>query len=440
MILREITLEDAKIWIEETDLGKILIKRQALRGKILNVLDRYEQINIVGDSNLIPLTKEVAWKILDRIESGSSYSSAFIFHNVFSIADPVIKKSEMEHKYTSTGIKFWQHQQQMESYRADKPNSIISTHISPEGACNLKCGYCSVTYRDTHSRIPLETIKQYVVDLKSRGLGAVILTGGGEPTAYKYFNELVQWIKNEMGLKVALITNGTLINKVSELTWKCFSWVRVSINIFEGWEEKISLPFDLLDSDCIVGCSMVFTAEHEATEQQTDNRISIFQKASKIADRTGASYVRILPNCLLEQRELIIQHRALERLLSKLDDKRFFQQWKIHGAPKSSVCHQAYFRPYLSEEPFHENKLPGTVYPCDSIVLNHGYQHFAKEYQICHASNILKFLDRELEMKFNPKERCSGCVFTDNVNMLNDWKESGIGKFSNTDLVHKEFV
>ena len=62
------------------------------------------------------------------------------------------KKSEQEHKYTSTGIKFWRHKEQMVSYVENTGKTIISTHISPEGACNLKCEYCSVSQRAVHQR------------------------------------------------------------------------------------------------------------------------------------------------------------------------------------------------------------------------------------------------------------------------------------------------
>jgi hypothetical protein len=51
------------------------------------------------------------------------------------------EKSEKEHLFTSTGIKFWRHKDQMESYVNKTGKTIISTHISPEGACNLKCSY-----------------------------------------------------------------------------------------------------------------------------------------------------------------------------------------------------------------------------------------------------------------------------------------------------------
>ena len=103
-------------------------------------------------------------------------------------------KTEEEHKYTSTGIKFWRHPQQMNNYKTGDPNTVISTHISPEGACNLTCAYCSVTYRDLHSRIEMDVIKDYVTKLKTRGLKAAILTGGGEPTSYKHINELIRWL------------------------------------------------------------------------------------------------------------------------------------------------------------------------------------------------------------------------------------------------------
>ena len=343
------------------------------------------------------------------------------------------EKTIEEHTYTSTGIKFWLHQKQMENYRTKSSNSIISTHVSPEGACNLKCPYCSVTHRKTHHRIELEVIKDYILKLKSRGLKAVILTGGGEPTAYKHFNKLVKWLKNQE-LSVALITNGTLTRRVEDDVWNLFSWIRVSINAFESWETKIALPVNFISDKCIVGCSTVFTKLHEKPEE-LDNTLEYFKKVSKVADNCRAKYIRVLPNCLLPQKELIADHNKLDNIFLKLNDSRFFHQYKIHGAPKSSICHQAYFRPYLSEV------NGGTVFPCDSVVLNESIAHFNKDYELCKASEILKFLDGTIKQKFDPRERCKGCVFTDNVNMLHDWKEQGIKQsIPNIEIIHEEFV
>jgi organic radical activating enzyme len=441
--LREVDIPDGQgtvSLIKKDDT--LVIERIASRARIRNNVSRYEYIDRLGNSYLREMTEEAGNEILDRIESGSAYSSAYIFYEDEAILTTDLEITDMEHQYTSTGIKFWRHQEHMFNYKNDDPSTVISTHISPEGACNLKCPYCSVTYRDTHYRIELEVIQDYVEKLQTRGLKAVILTGGGEPTLYKKFNELVQWLKYDRGLSVALITNGTQHARFEPKTMAAFSWVRVSINIFDGWVKKISLPIEHADPNCIIGCSMVYTVEHEATQSMPLERHVLFENVAQVANNVGGQYVRLLPNCLLEQKDLIAQHKSLDLALAKFNDTRFFHQHKIHGAPKYGICHQAYFRPYLSEEVHVPTGKPGTVYPCDSVVLNDSYQHFAEEYQICHASDILKFLDREIEMRFDPRERCKGCVFTNNVNMLGDWKVGKIDRFAEFSeaLKHEEFV
>ena len=332
------------------------------------------------------------------------------------------EKTEEEHKYTSTGIKFWRHQDAMDSYRNRTGRTVISTHISPEGSCNLACPYCSVSKRKRNFRIPMETIMDYVIKLKSRGLKAVILTGGGEPTLYPYFNELVTWLKDEQGLSVALITNGTNVNKVKQDVWNKFSWVRVSINFFENYENTILFP----STTGTLGASMVYVGQP----------IEEFEKVVRLINKGDVRYVRVLPNCLLQQGELIQKHMEIEDRLKELDDKRFFHQFKIHGAPCSTLCHQAYFRPYLSEV------NGGTVFPCDSLVLNDNQEHFNEEYAICKATEILDFLDYKIDMEFDAKRLCTGCVFTENIRLLDTWLNTGINSFDEfkEKIEHEEFV
>jgi organic radical activating enzyme len=422
--------------------GKYVIYRYASRGKISNFVTEYELINN-NISNQVPMDLNYGNQILDRIEQGYYFSDALIFYkNKLSELKAPNEHGQLEDKFTSTGIKFWRHQEQMINYRTGDPNSIISTHISPEGACNLKCPYCSVTYRDTHSRIPLEIIQDYVTKLKSRGLKAVILTGGGEPTAYKQFNELVRWLYKQE-LSIAVVTNGSIgyWNKVDEDVCKMFTWVRVSINIYDGWETKIQLPLEKFDFDkTIIGCSMVYTVENDNIN--AGDSITLLNKVSKLADRCGAKYIRILPNCLLTQENLMYQHTTLDKILEETTDTRFFHQYKIHRTPTSSVCHQSYFRPYLSEEVDKKTGLPGTVYPCDSVVLNGGNQFYAQEYQLCHASEILDYLDRKIKQNFDPREQCKGCVHTNNIDMLENWVNKKVNRFDEFPypLVHENFV
>jgi len=432
---------DGEIYIEiEND--SIFIKRKISRNGIINSIGFFEHIDEEGNTTVKKLTIDVCNIILDRIEGGEDYASSFIFYDGKFKNEYNFVTSEMEHKFTSTGIKFWNHSNQMLSYKTGGSNTIISTHVSPEGSCNLKCPYCSVTQRNTHSRIGLEVIQDYIEKLQTRGLKAVILTGGGEPTSYKYINELVNWLKYDRNLSVALITNGTLSNRLNPKSWQAFSWVRVSINLFDGWQDRISIPMEFLDKDCIVGASMVFTIEHQSFSEKYIDRLEMLRKVSDLTSKFNAKYIRILPNCLLNQNNLILIHNSINKILVELNDPRFFHQHKLHSAPKCSTCHQSYFRPYLSEEIFIENGEPGAVYPCDSIVLNNVNERFSSKYQLCHAKDILDYLDKKIKAKFNPTVDCKGCVFTSNVNMLDDWKNGKIDKFNEpkVDINHDEFV
>jgi len=345
-------------------------------------------------------------------------------------------KTESEHRYTSTGIKFWRHPDQMNAYRNGSGKTVISTHIAPEGACNLKCPYCSVTYRKVSNRIDLDLIKIYVEQLIERGLKAVILTGGGEPTLYPKFNELARWLVSR-GLKLALITNGTQTHRVDVDVWKLFTWVRVSINLFEGWEKKIQLPVYWMSPNCVIGSSFVFTQKHENPEAID---VDLLKKVAYVAKMNEAQYIRLLPNCLLPQDKLLNSHDSLAKLLETVGEKLFFHQHKVHGAPKCGKCHQSHFRPYLSEVPYKGTGIPGSVYPCDSVVLNNEYAQFVDQYQLCAPGDVGDYMDGKIAQSFDAKTACTGCVFTDNVNMLDDWFNAGTGKFTDAPLLHEEFV
>ena len=288
---------------------------------------------------------------------------------------------------------------------------MISTHISPTSKCNLSCSYCSVAKRNRQFQIELSVIQDYVTKLKSRGLKAVILTGGGEPLLYPDFNQLVCWLKNE-GLKVALITNGTLCDRVD--TWELFDWVRVSIT-----SGKINLPV----IPGVVGCSVVYEDGLQLLEIE------------ETAKRLGAEYVRVLPNCLLRGKAFQEQHDKVDAWLKGSSDL-FFHQQKSHRKPKSPICHQAFFRPYLSEV------AGGLVFPCDSVVLNDASGYFDCKYALCRPEWILEFLNRNMWWSFSPNRDCAGCVFADTVDMLGQWKKGEIDRFDefSVPLMHEEFV
>jgi MoaA/NifB/PqqE/SkfB family radical SAM enzyme len=347
--------------------------------------------------------------------------------------------------YTSTGSKFWSHEAAMRAYREGRPESVVLTHVSPTSACNLSCPYCSVRGREV-STIPLKVIRDYVLKLKTLGLKAVILTGGGEPTLYPDFYLLTHWLRREQGLRLGLITNGTSLGaafaliedeKKTTLAKSNFDWIRISVNDDQRlWTSVRDLEtFTRVFKDVVFGLSVVLTEQSCSVEY--------FQKILREFEKVDIKYVRVLADCCSETDGEVIERvdRKIDSCLEQVPSPLWLHQVKRKQAPTSHTCHQSYFRPYLSEVHF-EDRGPGTVYPCDSVVLGDQCHKFPKLHQLCYAGDVLEYLNHNVKAKFDPTIDCHGCVFTQNVNMLENYINGwfGAGQFTSERTEHCDFI
>jgi organic radical activating enzyme len=315
--------------------------------------------------------------------------------------------------FTSTGAKYLMHPEKIMAYRKATGHSIITTQISPEGHCNLTCAYCSVRNREKSERIELAVIQDYITKLMSRGLKGVIITGGGEPTLYPKINELIEWLA-EQGLSIGMLTNGTLTTRVR--CWDLLTWARISINRFPGWLSKIDFPGE--HNGCVIGLSYVV--------QRHDWPAEVVPDLLAAVHKINPEYVRIVPDCLAEHRaDLTALHSKCATIVSLAGDPRFFHQHKYPRTAACGICHQSYFRPYLSEVD------GGTVFPCDSLVLNDQARLFADRFSICAAGDVLDYLDGKIKVDVVPSRDCTGCAFANTVEMLGTIKEG---------MRHSEFV
>ena len=107
----------------------------------------------------------------------------------------------------------------------------ISVEMTLTNTCNLKCVYCSdndLRLRQGHSKeMDLLVVEKLFEDLSKGGTKGVVLEGGGEPTLYRHFNEVVTLAKKN-NLSLGLITNGTVALQEEQL--RQFEWIRVSLD------------------------------------------------------------------------------------------------------------------------------------------------------------------------------------------------------------------
>jgi MoaA/NifB/PqqE/SkfB family radical SAM enzyme len=108
----------------------------------------------------------------------------------------------------------------------------VSINLDPTTACNYACPHCidfdSLNSRAKHDHQRLVASLQNLI---RDGLKSVILIGGGEPTLYPHFVELVRFLKQER-MQVAIVSNGSNNAKIVEVAGVLSGkdWVRFSLD------------------------------------------------------------------------------------------------------------------------------------------------------------------------------------------------------------------
>ena len=115
---------------------------------------------------------------------------------------------------------------------AAPPIAPISINLDLTTACNFRCDHCIdwdiLNTRNNHEE---EVLKSSLAEMTKRGLKSVILIGGGEPTVYPGFCDMVRYIKG-LGLQVSVVTNGSGNKKILEIADVLDErdWVRLSLD------------------------------------------------------------------------------------------------------------------------------------------------------------------------------------------------------------------
>lgn len=364
---------------------------------------------------------------------------------------------DLNDTFTSTGAKFFAHQEAMRKL-SNGVGQPITCHIMCTDVCQHTCAFCSVQSRKGDI-LPFDAIKGFVTTLMKFGLKSCILSGGGNPILYKCkqtganFNDVVDWI-HSMGLEIGLITNGMPM-KLFEFyprpqkgqlggsyplprnSWKTvrpetldkLTWVRISMAGLDHDEREVHVP-DIDPSKTTLGFSYVAhdlyiepaDPHHgkvsrpldilsgdvrRAPDYPFEDRIEwLVEKFKYYVDKYRPRYLRLLPNCL-EPPKIELRCKQLQFMADEVNEAAgqeiVFVQYKPPAAPKA--CYLGYIHPVLN--------CDGYVYPCDSCVLNEAAGHsFNQTWRICHWSEIATIYDAPVRSLItNPAKLCPGCVF-----------------------------
>lgn len=90
----------------------------------------------------------------------------------------------------------------------------ITIEIQPTNNCNYACSYCAYKKRKSqNNQLNFYVLENLIRDIELMGVKTVCISGGGEPTVYKYFDYLVGELYSR-GVKISLLTNGVNQEKI----------------------------------------------------------------------------------------------------------------------------------------------------------------------------------------------------------------------------------
>lgn len=109
----------------------------------------------------------------------------------------------------------------------------LSVNLDLTTACNYACDHC-IDWEALNLAVRHEEAELFdaLRTLRARGLRSVILIGGGEPTVHPSFGEVVRFLKEELEVQVAVVSNGSRNERIAAAAprLRAGDWVRLSLD------------------------------------------------------------------------------------------------------------------------------------------------------------------------------------------------------------------
>jgi radical SAM protein with 4Fe4S-binding SPASM domain len=179
-----------------------------------------------------------------------------------------------------TAAKMWHYPEQLEALKSGDVAAPVHIRLKPTNVCNHNCYFCAYRTDDLDlggdmnlkDRLATDKMAEIVEDIVEMGVKAVTFTGGGEPLLYPTIVETIEQLAAG-GVNISALTNASqLKGKRADVLARHATWVRVSIDGWDGpsyaeyrgvdeqeFDKVIAnlTAFSALESDCVLGASII---------------------------------------------------------------------------------------------------------------------------------------------------------------------------------------
>lgn len=128
-----------------------------------------------------------------------------------------------------------------EWYKSGDTSAPVSVKLDLTNVCCHNCPGCiDGALHRSKDKLDFDRLAQLLAEFKSIGVKGISITGGGEPTLYGKFKEVVD-VAYENGLEIGLLTNGQILKDLDlwKLVQKC-AWIRISLDAYNAETYKKS--------------------------------------------------------------------------------------------------------------------------------------------------------------------------------------------------------
>lgn len=312
---------------------------------------------------------------------------------------------------TSNTAKLLHHLPELQAFQEGKQVVPPMFHMSICNPCNLTCSFCCYAGRVMKEILPVDKAKKAIDSFAALGTKGLELTGGGEPTLHRQFDDIVAHA-HDTGLKIGVCTNGKDLRRVK--SWDKIDWVRLGLyGPTEGYEPDLRV-FDGLS----IKVSAAYVWDQNTDTSQNPNllktnkiqTIGHFYEALDFVDKYQIP-TRVAFNAIKSAEEVARDMNTIrEQLANRPSRYAFLSDFNYQGTRRNDSCYMAHFKPFVYTD--------GNVYVCPSTILapENGYAP-KPEFKICDIEGIKDFYSQPSARRIHP---CSYCKYAKQNELVDD--------------------
>lgn len=298
-------------------------------------------------------------------------------------------------------------------------NQLFSLRVETSLRCNLRCNYCSLS---TRTSWPKEISYEQIINVidQAHGLGAesIVVIGGGEPTIFPMFRELISYIHSHDMIPVVFTNTTTmtrdlakflydhgvsLIGKLDSLKEETQDQMAGKRGTFEkimkGLDNLMAVGFNEVDDPAELRLGLSFVINKVNIGELPDlwrfcRERHIFPNLEMMIPNQRAEELVALMPTSQEWREAKLQ-------LLEIDRYEFGFDWLPYSPLLGCGCLQVFYSLYLTVE--------GFIRPCAEIQIE-GVS--IRDYTLEETLH-LPFFELVRHIEPNLQGKCRGCVHND---------------------------